>query len=311
MIMTFDPGKKDSKIYDESLGSALDTYLTHFKGVKIVSTDPLTIETYDDLFALDAENNVKDWFPNTYGTTAFAGGMLAWHNLTPAVQAEADGKMAFSQDKSTNAKVDETSQISGPTLAVQMGYVDQDIANKYIPYAPTMSTYLTADDAVTAYNNLKAFYAAHNHIALGTGPYMIDKVYPVEGSITVVKYDKYPFPAGEFTGFEAPMVMTMAVDGDSSVKAGDSTTFDVTITYKDQPYPAADIDKVAYTLFNSDGSILTTGAATFVSDGQYTITLGSDVTSKLLEGTAKLSVAAASKVVSLPTFETAEFVVTK
>jgi len=119
------------------------------------------------------------------------------------------------------------------------------------------------------------------------------------------KYDKYPFPAGEFTGFEAPMVMTMAVDGDSSVKAGDSTTFDVTITYKDQRILLLTLTKLLYTLFNSD--MVRSWPLALLNIcvwWPYTITLGSDVTSKLLEGTAKLSVAAASKVVSLPTFET-------
>ena len=55
MIMTFDTGKADSAIYDEAQVPTLDAFLTHFKGVKIVSTDPLVIETYDDQFYLDAE----------------------------------------------------------------------------------------------------------------------------------------------------------------------------------------------------------------------------------------------------------------
>ena len=312
MIMSFDPGKKDSKIYDESLGATVDTMLTHFKGVKIVSTDPLTIDTYDDSFALDAENNVKDWYPNIYGPSAFAGGMLAWHNLTPAVQAEADGKMAFSKDKSTNKKIDYTSQASGPTLAVQMGYVDQDITNKYIPFAPAMGAYLKADDAVARYNNLKAFYAAHKHIVLGTGPYLIDQVFPVEGSISVVRYDKYLFPSDQFSQFGEPELMTVAVDGPTTFAAGSEASFNVAITFKDKPYPASDIDKVSYTLFNANGDIAATGAAESAgSDGKYKVTLGKDATAKLDAGTAKLSVAAASKVVSLPVFETAEFVVTK
>jgi peptide/nickel transport system substrate-binding protein len=311
MIMSFDPGKADSAIYDESIGASLDTYLTHFKGVKIVSTDPLTIETYDDTFALDTENNIKDWFPNIYGISGYAGGMIAWHNLTPAIQAQADGKMAFSKDMAETKQVDYTSQISGPTLEVQMAYVDQDITNSYIPYAATMGAYITADEAVARYNNLKAFYAAHGHIFLGTGPYMVDKVYPVEGSISLVKYDAYPFPAGQFAQFAEPMIMTMSVDGPTSVAAGTEAAFDVMITFNDEPYPAKDIDAVSYTLFNVDGSIVATGTAEFVADGQYKVTLTADQTAALEAGTVKLTVAAASNQVSLPAFETVEFVVTK
>lgn len=311
MIMSFDPGKADSVIYDESLGASVDTYLSHFKGVKIISTDPLTIETYDDTFALDAENNIKDWFPNIYGISGYAGGMIAWHNLTPAIQAQADGKMAFSKDMAETKQIDYTSQISGPTLEVQMQYVDQDITNSYIPFAATMGAYITADEAVARYNNLKAFYAAHGHIFLGTGPYMVDKVYPVEGSISLVKYDAYPFPAGQFAQFAEPMIMVMSVDGPTSVAAGTEAAFDVMITFNDQPYPANYIDAVSYTLFNVDGSIAATGTAEFVADGQYKVTLTADQTAALEAGTVKLTVAAASNQVSLPAFETVEFVVTK
>jgi peptide/nickel transport system substrate-binding protein len=311
MILTFDPGKKDSKLYDDSLAATIETYLTHFKGVKITSTNPLTIESYDDQFALDAENNVKDWYPNVYNPSVFAGGMLAWHDLTPAVQAVGDGKMAFSKDASTSKKVDYASLISGPTLDVQMGYLDKDITDKYIPYSATMGAYVKADEAVTRYNNLKAFYTAHKHINIGTGPYMIDQVFPVEGSITVVRYPKYLFSPDQFASFSAPELMTLSVDGPTTLAAGAEATFNAKINFNAKPYPSKDIDKVTYTLFNANGDITASGDATSAAEGQYTVTLSKDVTAKLDAGTAKLTIAASSKVVSLPVFETAQFVVTK
>ena len=147
---------------------------------------------------------------------------------------------------------------------------------------------------------------------LGTGPYLIDQVFPVEGSISVVRYDKYLFPSDQFSQFGEPELMTVAVDGPTTFAAGSEASFNVAITFKDKPYPASDIDKVSYTLFNANGDIAATGAAESAgSDGKYKFTLGKDATDKLDAGTAKLSVAAASKVVSLPVFETAEFVVTK
>jgi hypothetical protein len=219
--------------------------------------------------------------------------------------------MAFSKDKSTSAKVDYASTISGPTLDVQMGYVAKDITDKYIPYSATLSNYIKPDEAVARYNNLTAFYAAHKHITLGTGPYLIDQVFPVEGSITAVRYDKYLFPADQFAQFGEPELMTLAVDGPTTLAAGTEAVFNVTLNFKDQPYPSKDVDKLTYTLFNANGDIAATGDVTFVAEGQYTVTLAADVTSKLDAGTAKLTVAAASKAVSLPVFETAQFVVTK
>ncbi|OUC08917.1 hypothetical protein RY27_06130, partial [Litorilinea aerophila] len=41
MIMGFDRGKEESAIFDESAKPSLDSFLSHFKGVRIVSTDPL------------------------------------------------------------------------------------------------------------------------------------------------------------------------------------------------------------------------------------------------------------------------------
>ena len=312
MIMYFDPGKTESKIFDEGLAAAIDTFLSHFKGVKIVATDPLTIETYDDLFQLDAENNVfgRDWYPNLT-VTAFKGGMGAWHNMTLGVQAEADGKMAFTETKSQENEIDHTNQIAGPTLDVQMAYADTNLAEKYIPFAPTMADFVTAEEAEARFNNLKAFYADHKHLVLGTGPYIIDEVFPVETTVTVVRNEAYIFPADQFTGFNEPKMMSMVVEGPIAIVAGEEASFDVTITFQDEPYSSSDMDKVLFTVFNSNGEALPTGTAEFVTDGYYKVILSKELTAQLKAGTAKLTIAAASKVVSLPAFETVEFVVTE
>jgi peptide/nickel transport system substrate-binding protein len=63
MILTFDRGKEASPIYDEATVPDLESFLSHFKGVRILSTDPLVIETYDDQYALDAENSISTWWP--------------------------------------------------------------------------------------------------------------------------------------------------------------------------------------------------------------------------------------------------------
>ncbi len=311
MIMNFDPGKKDSKIYDEITGSAVETYLTHFKGVRIVSTDPLTIETYEDQFFPDAENTVTSWYPSQYLPTTSTTGMIAWHDITPAIMAEANNEMAFSSDKASALKVDQTSFISGPTLDIQVKYLDQAITDKYIPYAPTMSQYIKPEEALARYENLKKWYETKKHLFIGTGPYYIDQVFPVERTITVSRYDKYQFLADEWSRFGEPKMVTISVDGPISVQSGEEASFDVTVDFKDQPYPAADIDKVTYILFNGKNDVVATGTAENAGEGMYQIVLSSDVTGKLDAGGAKMSVAASSKLVSIPAFATAEFVVTK
>jgi peptide/nickel transport system substrate-binding protein len=315
MIMTFDPGKPASKIYDKGYAdSTLSTYLTHFKGVKIVSTDPLVITTWDDKFNLDAENNVVSWYPSYGGNgdgDAYAYGTGAWHNLTLGVQGEADNKMAFSLDKSTTLKVDETSEVSGPTLALQSGYLDTDATSGYIPYAPTLGKYITADDAKARYANLQAFYKAHNNLWLGTGPYFVDKVDSTAGSITLSKFKDYMFSIDQFSTFTAPEIAVASVDGPTQVKVGDDVPLTVTVSFNNKPYPSKDLDKVAYTLFGSDGSVVASGEAKMTAEGTYAIDLTKDITAKLPAGSTSLNVAVSSKVVSMPTFVTYQFVVTQ
>ncbi len=314
MILAFDPGKEKSKIYSPTYkDSVLTPFLSHFKGVKIVSMDPLTITTWDDLYSLDAENSVNSWYPSEGTGNAYAYGTGAWHNLTPAIMAEADGKLAFDQTKATDKKVEWTGMASGPAMATQATYLDQLVTSGDIPYAPTLGQYVKTDEAKARYANLQAFYKAHNNLWIGTGPYFLDKVDTTAGSATVTKFKDYLFPVDQFSAFsQAPIaVVTIGSDAPAQVAAGTEAVFNLTVTFNDKPYASTDLSTVAYTLFGSDGVVAGSGTATKTGEGAYSITLSTDVTGKLPAGAAKLSIAVVSKLVALPTFATAQFVVLK
>jgi len=306
MIMVFDPAKPDSKIFDPAEVPGFQSFMSTFKGVRITSTDPLTIETYSDSFALDAELNVTTWYPAAAGSYGF--GTAAWHNLTPAIMAEADGKLAFSNDKSQAKSVEWTSLIAGPSLATQKTYLDQALKSAYIPFAPTLGQYITAADATARYTNLENWYTAHGHLWIGTGPYYVDKVFPVEGTISLKRFASYPDPANRWSSFGQPMLATAAVDGPGIVPVGTDATFDVTITFNNKPYLNSDIDTVAYLVFDDQGAVIAQGNATPVADGHYQVTISKDVTAKFVAGSDKLQVVVTSKVVSLPTFVTFQFI---
>lgn len=309
MIMQFDGGKPESPRYDESLVPGVETLLSHFKGVRITSTDPLTIETYDDTYALDAENNVTSWYPSRYIPAGSSNGMINLQSMVGALLAEENGELAMSPDKAESSQVEWTSLIAGPALEIQKKYLDEAIAEQYIPFAPTLGEYLTADEAVARYQAMSDWYAAHNHMFIGTGPYFVDQVFPVEGTITLSRFADYPFPASEFSIFAEPKMATVDVEGETTVIGGEEATFDVTVMSGDEMYPADELDAVSYILFGSDGALVSTGEAEAVSDGMYQIVLPGDVTAQLGDGTAKLSVVVTSKLVSIPTFSNYEFVV--
>nr|BAL54666.1 peptide/nickel transport system substrate-binding protein [uncultured Chloroflexota bacterium]BAL56879.1 peptide/nickel transport system substrate-binding protein [uncultured Chloroflexota bacterium] len=302
MILTFDPGKQESAIYDEAAASNLESFLSHFKGVRIVSTDPLTIETYDDYYLLDAELTVSTWWP------AYGYGQAPWHSLALAIQAEADKKLAFSTDKAQANGVEWTSFIGGPSLEILKGYLDQDAQNGYVPYAETLGKYVTADEAKARYANLQKWYQEHGHFWVGTGPFYLDKVFTTEKSLVLKRYADFPDYADKWLRFGEPKIAAVTLDGPAQVKAGEEAKFNVSVTFKGQPYPANELASVKYLLFDANNNLVAKGDAVKVAEGQYQVVLGADMTKGLTAGTNKLEVVVASNVVSIPSFQSIQFV---
>ncbi len=187
IILSFDRGKPESAIYDEAAVSGLRSFLASFRGVKIVSQNPLVIETYSDVYTLDAELSVSTWWPY------YAQGPGFWHALALGIQAEANKELAFSKDKAALLKVEWMDYTKGPSLPILLKYLDEGIATGYVPYAPTMGQYVTADQAKAKYAALKAWYEKMGHLWVATGPFYLDQVFPVEKIIVLKRFEQYPF----------------------------------------------------------------------------------------------------------------------
>jgi len=313
MIQVFDQAKPESAIYDEATVGATEGFLSHFKGVRIVSTSPLVIETYDDAYQLDAETIVSNFglYPNPTWWPQYAYGEAPWHTLALGILAESNKELAFSTDKAGALSVEWTSFISGPSLEILKKYLDQASGNSYIPYAPTLGQYITAEQAAARYKDLDAFYREHSHFWVNTGPFVLDKVFPVEGTLTLKRYKDYPDKADKWSRFSEPKIATVEVDGSGQVQIGSEATFDAFVTFKDKPYNNADISEVKYLLFTAKGELIASGMAQANGEGQFQVTLGADITSKLEAGSNKLEVIVVPSVVSIPSFASFEFVTAK
>ena len=301
MIMTFDRANKDSAIYDEQAVPNFESFSSAFKAFRITSEKPLTIEYYTDYFAQDAELNVNTIWPS------YSFGEAPWDVLALANMAEADGKIAYSADKATAKSIEQTSLVGGPSLAVLAGYLDTAIANKTVPYAATLGKYISANEAVTRYTNLKNWYTAHGHFYLGTGPYYMDKIFTTEKTLTLSNYGRYPDKSDRWAQFGEPKIAAVAITGPTSVKIGDSANFDVAVTFKGAPYPANEIKKVKYLVYDATNAVVAVGDATKAADGKYTVTLGADVTGKLAAGANRIEIAVTPLPVAQPTFASANF----
>jgi len=55
---SLDMGKPESAIYDEAYAANAEAILANYKGFRILSEDPLTIEAYSDAYQTDAELDI-------------------------------------------------------------------------------------------------------------------------------------------------------------------------------------------------------------------------------------------------------------
>jgi len=119
-----------------------------FKGVKIDSVNPLVIETWSDAYTADAELDLSTWWPSepTYGY-----GEAGWDIISVANLAEQLVK-SLTQPIRPQPRVSTRPTLSAATHSPFCPkYLGQAASQKYIPYAPTLGAYITADDAATRY----------------------------------------------------------------------------------------------------------------------------------------------------------------
>ena len=303
-IETFAIGTEGSPILDDSQVAPLDSFKSTFKGIKLVSEDPLVWEFYSDTYFLDAENNAFGAFWPQY-----AYGEAGWHMMAVANKAEAAEVLAFSADKSDALEVEWMNFIGGPSLEILKGYLDEALAETYIPFEATMGQFVSAEEAEVRYKNLNAWYGEHSHFWVGTGPYWLDEVYLVEKTATMIHNPYYVDPSDKWAGFSEPKLSEVLVDGPSSVVAGEEASFTVYVDYAGEPYPLNEVALIKYILFDATGEIVEVGEGVGVEDGLFTITLSAETTAALAAGAIKMEVAAVVIPVSIPTFSTFEFTI--
>ncbi len=201
MIMKFDRGNPDSPIYDPSDEENLNNFMNYFKGVKIISEDPLIIETYLDTFKLDAELNVTSWWPEN----------APWHTTGLAAWAEEQGLLAFSWAKETEA-VPITNFLYGPSINILANELTSAFSSLYVPYEATMNNYLSEAEIGERWNNLINWYNTHNHFWVGSGPFYIN-YWDWEGkSISLQRFENFPDSSDKWERFQEQSTHTLALN---------------------------------------------------------------------------------------------------
>jgi peptide/nickel transport system substrate-binding protein len=302
MILTFDRAKEESPYYDASVVPAFESFMSAFKGVKIVSTDPLVIETYSDLYEMDAEQSVTVWWP------MYLQGQAGWHALALGLLAEENNQSAFTAAKSDENQVEWLSYIAGPTVDVLNTQLETALAEGYIPFEATLGEYITADDAQSRYENLEEFHRRRGHFWVGTGAFYLERAFPVEGTVILRRNADFPDTANKWDRFSAPAIAEVELDGPGRVTIGQEAVYEVFVEFDGEPYAVADIDQVKYLVFNARGELAQVGEAEAVEDGVWEVTLPANLTSQLEAGSNRLEVVVVSTRVAVPSSDSLQFV---
>jgi len=309
-IIGLDLGKEGSAIYDESYAGNTEAVLANFKGFRILSENPLTIEAYTDSYQTDAELDITTLWPS------FSYGEAPWHVLAAAARADAAGQVAFSADaadaRSTEtATVEWFSQIGGPSLGFISEQLDLMAAESYIPYANVLSAFITPEEVAARIENAKAFYSEYGHYNIGTGPYILGEIYLTEKVATLVQNPDHADLSDKWRQFGDPKVAVIELDGEASVVLGSDILFDVFVTFDGKAYPAAEIKEVKGLLYDSTGLIVKVLVGELVEDGHYTITVPADVSAAMQAGASKLEAVVVPITVAIPSFVALQFVTIK
>ena len=76
------------------------------------------------------------------------------------------------------------SYIAGPSVATLARHLNEARQSDYIPYEPTLGQFVSTDEAQARWSNLASWYNQKGHFWVGTGPFYLERAYPVERSST-------------------------------------------------------------------------------------------------------------------------------
>ena len=107
------------------------------------------------------------------------------------------------------------------------------------------------------------------------------------------------------------MIAEVDVFGSRRVQLGSPATFEVEVSFAGEPYPDDAIAEVKYLVIDARGEIALTVGLSRWKTASTVRRSSADDTAKLAVGVNRLEVVTVSTLVSIPTFESFEFVTTR
>jgi peptide/nickel transport system substrate-binding protein len=305
-ILTFERGDPASPLYDVADAAAIDVFKRHFRGRRIVSTEPLVVDYYSDQIFPDAEWIVR--FRVAPGDDGRA--LMPWHVVTPGLLAEAQGELAFSSNKADRAGVDWLSLVAGPSLPILARNLQRAREQAVLPFAGVLGGLVREGEVAERYRALTDWYAARGHFWVDNGAYYLHSVHSVERNVVLRRFDGFADRADKWLRFDEPRIPALDLDGPMVVAVDQTPRFELSISFAGEPYPREDVERVRYLLFDARGDLVEQGDAQPVDDGLWQIVFEPDQLAAIGVGANSLEVAVTSSRVAMPAFVSYVFATT-
>lgn len=307
-ILDFERASESSPLFDPAHLATFEAFRRHFRGWRILSTEPLVIEIYSDQIFPDAESIVAARAPSP----------LPWHTLMLGILGERRGELAFSSNKADRHGVDWLSLVAGPSLPALARLLEQAGEADALPYDQALAEWLTPGEREARFAALGVWHEAFGHFWVGSGPYRLHAVHPVAGSVVLRRFEGFRDPADRWLGLSTAPIPELVLDGPLVVEAGEArwrnglaaggaegreaAEFRLTVTVEGAPYPDDALHEVNYLLFDGQGDLAHRGAAVSLGDGEWRVRLDAETLAGLGSGANSLELAVTSRRVALPAF---------
>lgn len=290
--LTFSRADPDSPHFDPGHVPAFEVFERQFRGWRILSEDPFVLEVYSDQISLDAETMISQRVAS----------VLPWHVIGLAMQAEAQGELAFSSAKADRLDAEWLSLVAGPSLPILDRALGQARAAGTVPFPALLGPHLTRTEIAARHDNIAAWRAARRHFQIGDGPYYLHSVHPIEGALVLRHFPGFPDPADRWLGFSDPPIPVLDLDGPLIVSRGEDARFTIAASIAGEPADAADIATARFLLFDGDGVLVEEGDATHLGGGTWEVAFDAARIATLGMGPNSLEVVFASHHVAMPVF---------
>jgi peptide/nickel transport system substrate-binding protein len=288
--------------YSAKYESSVAPFIPLIKGIKVVSETK--IQVYIDYWHFDEAEVAA--FLNPWTTTP-------WQLMYAMEQMYIDNKGSWYQDEAQARGNEWIDPISPTHSAILRQYLDSFYSGNKIPDALTAGQLpvppISLDEAKQRYARSSNFIAQYGHSIISNGPFIMTK-YQVNNVVEVIANRNYVFGPEKWSGFAVERLIKV-VDVSykkppQTVNIGETFTIDLKVNILNDPAKAQDVI-IKYWFYNPAGGIIGKGDATFVSDGNFRITLS---TSGFTPGIYSFKIYAVSKYAYIPEFISGSFILT-